>query len=221
MRAGGAAAFLNLPAAFGALRATLYKTAQEPGTISQKFGDVSGAASDGLDGALVHMVQDIAPALTLLTGAIAFISGLFLICSGLLAMSNIGFGQENTTKKQIAARLAVGTMLTSFATSINTILASIFGTTGATSSAALAYNTSALDAATNAQVTGLLNAIFMWLALIGIIAILRGLWILKDLLEKGGGLTAPLTHLIAGGMLVNMGPTVHLIEKTLDVPGIT
>lgn len=221
VRAMGSAAFYNFPRAVGVLREVLFKTSTVDNTFNNTFGKTS-SATEGLDHSLVHMITDITPALTALIGLIAFLSGIFMIFSGLLALSNQGFQQETANKTQIMARLGVGTALTAFASSVETILGTIFGQTTLNADSTLAYSQSALDAATNQAVSGVLNAIFIWLTLIGLISILRGLWILKAALEKGhSGLTAPLTHLIAGGMLCNMGPTVQLIQKTLDVPGIT
>lgn len=221
MRAGGAAAFFNLPSVIKLLNQVLF--ADNDSRNVALNGKLAGVSGEGLDVSLVTMIKDITPGLTILVGLIAFISGALAICSALLALADTNYANNNTSKPALLARLGVGSALIAFAPTVTTILGTLFDTTAGAATASLAYSKDAMDAATATRVDNVLNAVFVWLGLIGLMSILRGLWVLKASLEGGGqkGMTAPLTQLIAGGMLVNIVPTIHLIEKTLAVNVIT
>lgn len=213
-RTFGASALFQLPQLLAVLRESILKGVN-PFTRNWKADAVTG---EGLDSALVHMVRDIAPGLGLVIGLVAFMSGMLMIVGGILALSNYQYQQDNVSKKGIAVRLGIGTALTTFAPTVSTLLSTLFSSSTSNAVATLAYDKTGLAAADAARVDNVFNAIFVWLALIGLIAILRGLWVLYGSLEGKGGpgsLMAPMTHLIAGAALVNIAPVIHMIESTL------
>ena len=209
----GAAALFSLPGVITLLQVSFF--GKSPTTYSHTWGG-GAATGDGLDAALVHMVGDVVPAMGPLIGFIAFFSGLMMVVGAVVALSNQGHMDDKINKKQIAARFFVGTLLMTFASSVGAMLNTVFGSATSNAVGTLAYDKAGMTAADGAQVDVVFNAIFAWLAMIGLIAILRGLWVLKNSLEDGSkGLTAPLTHLIAGAALVNIVPAIHMIQSTL------
>lgn len=216
-RMTGAGLFSLFPSALGIARETMFGSS--PDTKFHASWAAAGASGgQGLDYALISMINDIKPGLTYAISAVAFISGIFMTGKGLMGLANYNFQKDDMNKLKIFTSLGVGSALVSMTSSVNTILNSVFGNTTSYAMAdALAYDKSSLDAASVAHIDAVMGAIFTWLAMIGLIAMLRGMWVLKQSIEGSKGLTAPLTHLIAGACLVNCGHFIPMVQKTLGV----
>ncbi len=213
-RTFGASALFQLPSVIGVLQSSVFKETNAF-AYNKKLEAVNG---EGLDSALVSMVMDLLPALAIGLNLIAFLSGMFMIIGGISALANYQYQQDNVSKKGIAVRLGIGTALITFAPLVKTVLQTVFSTSTASAVSTLAYDRVGMAAADAARVDNVFNAIFVWLGMIGLIAILRGLWVLYGSLEGKGGpgsLMAPMTHLIAGAALVNIAPAIKMVEATL------
>ena len=217
-RATGSSMFLSLPALAAYLRQTVFN--EQTATFTSKWSAEAAGDGEGLDFALVNMVNDVKGALVYIVATIGFLSGLFMIASALRGLSDMHNRQSQLTARHIIVRFGVGTALISMVSTVNTLLNTLFGNTTSDATATLAYDASVLDADSAAHVAAVMDAIFVWMALIGMISILRGMWVLKESIEGQKGLTAPLTHLIAGACLMNCGPFVAMCEATLGIkPG--
>lgn len=80
-----------------------------------------------------------------------------------------------------------------------------------------------LLAADQARVENVIQAVMYFIMIVGIIAFIRGWFVIRAFAEGGSQnatLAQGLTFLIGGALAINMGALVNAIENTLNIPGI-
>lgn len=161
----------------------------------------------GLDGLMTNVVMNIKSPMIFMLSVISILIGIFLVIKGLLKGSK--FGQDaKSSLPNIFANLIIGTILYTVGTSMNTIMATVFGDStiggpgGVVSAVAANFgaNTQPFQAAVYAALT--------FFQMVGMIAFIRGWLILKDSVENGGGqqnkVAQGLTHIVGGVLAVNI-----------------
>lgn len=143
-----------------------------------------------------------ANATSVLVGALAYALGAFMIASALMRVRRISqvasMGTSHSgdgTTVTVIATLVGGTCLIYFPSTITTIGSTLFGTNP------LAYGQTSTGTGGSWEYA---NILIRWVEVIGLISIVRGLWMMKDLGERGqhgqsvGGKIV--VHILAGAM---------------------
>ncbi|MDE2336647.1 MAG: hypothetical protein KGL10_04990, partial [Alphaproteobacteria bacterium] len=98
---------------------------------------------------------------------------------------------------------------------------SLFGTSTAATYATI--STSVITASDAAQVEPVIESMMIFIMIVGFIAFVRGWFVLKAFADGSSqaSLAQALTFLIGGTMAINLGQLINLLEKTVNVSGIT
>lgn len=163
------------------------------------------------------MLQNIAsqvPQLTQLVTAIAYVAGMFLVLSGVIKLKHVGeMRTQMSHEHSIAAPLitiAVGAMLIYLPTTVNVGLATFW-----TDPNPYGYTSQ------EGQWEEFINACYVIIQFVGVVAFIRGLFLISKLGRQGGGhsgeLGKGLTHIIGGIFCINMYQTIQVILVTLGI----
>jgi hypothetical protein len=95
---------------------------------------------------------------------------------------------------------------------------SLFGDANVETNAALAYTTGMAAAEVN-HVHAVISSILAFVMLLGWISVVRGLFILRDVAEgnQQASLMASFTHILGGGLAINLGPVLNAAQATLGL----
>jgi len=170
----------------------------------------------GLDGLMLNLVYNIKSPMVFFLSALSIIMGIFLVFRGLVKASK--FGQvDKTSVPQILSNIFVGTILYTVGTSMNMIMATVFGD-GDIFGSNVVLSAIARDVDGNTQ--PFQNAVYAALTffqLIGMVAFIRGWLILKDSVDHSGQqnkLAQGLTHIVGGVLAVNIYRFLQVMDTT-------
>lgn len=211
----GGTFLVSLPAITGILTRTFLLNAVPGGTI-RAAALAGGGPTLSLDVMLINFVRNIQLPMYMLLSALGVILGLFLIITGLLRLARNGGqdGPRNSFGSGTIMRLVIGSALLSLGATSDVFTNTLFGGsivqfTGLDPSLGLG-DTSRFDAA--------LSAGLVFFQIIGFIAFMRGMLMLKALSEGGQVSTAAaFTHIFGGAMAFNIAPLLQVIQNTLGI----
>lgn len=215
------AALLALPAFIRLLVASLFgnfETADMGGGLNAcvpTVGAGGAAGTVGLDGLVMNMVMNIKSPMVFMLSVISILIGIFLVAMALIKASK--FGQNpKASVPNIIANLVIGTILYTVGTSLNTILATVFGTS-AIAGPGVVVNAIAFDFGADTQpFQAAVYAALTFFQLVGMIAFIRGWLILKDAVEGHSQKTVAqgLTHIFGGVCAVNIYAFLQAMDTT-------
>lgn len=177
------------------------------------FGGVGGQV--GLDGLMLNLVMNIKSPMVFMLSVISILIGIFLVMRGLIKGSK--FGQDpKATVSMIMANLTVGTILYTVGTSLNSIMASVFGDSNIEGSGTVLSAVAADFGANTQPFQNGVYAALTFFQLVGFIAFIRGWLILKDAVEGQGQKTVAqgLTHIVGGVLAVNIYRFLEVMDTT-------
>lgn len=214
-------AMLSLPMLIMIVRNTFGNMSAAPLANSGWNG---GTASGGLDGMVTNLVSNIARPAYFGIEIFCYIAGALLI---LFAMQRL----VRTAQDQQRGPLGFGTITTFLVAGIllslpqflGTINTTIFGAAGAlTKIDLLSLASAGVDTAQREAATRVLSAIFAFMAIIGFLSVVRGLFILKAFADGNGQATmmSVVTHIVAGALAINLGAFVNAIQQSLGLSSL-
>ena len=216
----GAGGLLSMPAVVSTLITSLFTTGGGGSSSCAPGGNGGGGAQ--LDQMIVGFVTNIKSPLISLVSIIAVVCGTWMMIHGVMKASKYGVDPKSNSINSIIANLLFGAVLMSVGTSLNTVLGSLFGA-GVTSNG----TTITSDAVTKwkfvsdvgggaASFGAAVAAALTFFQLIGIIAFVRGLLILKKVVEGGGNasMAQGLTHIVGGALAVNIASFIQIMDAT-------
>lgn len=211
----GGGALASLPAFAGMLQGSfgLKGTGGASGCVPGDVVDASG----GLDVMMQNFTNNISQPMTTLVSAIAIVVGLTYIFKGLSASTKIGTDPRAAAPTAIIVNLVIGAVLISIGSSLKLMVMSLFGGSVVKMRDFAGINWSQIDTnATNtAAIDKTVEAILMFIQVIGMIAFVRGWLVLKKAAEGGQATVAQgLTHLIGGAMAVNIAWMLKVMDNT-------
>lgn len=175
-----------------------------------------------------NLANNIVPAGYDLIMTLAFFYGVYLVGSTLYKMANhYGHGHRNSQEKGLIAKIVIGIVIINLPQ-----LMGIFGTTLGIPDNILGnptYNPNASSLSYTASGSGafeqyanIMPNIFRIMVFFGLLAVIRGIFLLKAAGEgnNGGGqnpLGAGITHIIGGLLLANLKWTITVIFSTLGI----
>lgn len=144
---------------------------------------------------------------------LAYISGIFLIINSAYKLAQLAKvpEQARNTKGPIVTAL-IGAFMLMYASSVDVMGVSM-GLGYAKSNTILAPSGSASDGAAAGKAT--IDAVLMFVQLLGYIAFLRGLWLLnKAGYDQSQGVAKGLTHIFGGAACINISAMIPVLAKT-------
>ncbi|HBH26366.1 MAG TPA: hypothetical protein DDX54_03075 [Rhodospirillaceae bacterium] len=211
-------ALLSLPFIINVVTVTLVgpQGATNPLEYSEFLGS---ASSGGLDAVLVNFMTDIwGPAHTLI-GAFAYLAALVLT---LIALMRIIKDAQEGTKGPMGlgtiTTLAIAGLLFSLDDILGIFAQSVFDDNVVTTAPLILYLAGA-DYSTIMHVTAVASAAIAFFWLIGLVAFIRGWFIIRDVAEgdQQASFMAGATHIIGGALCVNLGPLLNAVQITTGV----
>lgn len=188
----------------------------------------STSSTGGLDCMMVRLVSDLWSPVQLAVSIFCYLAGLVLIALALRRMlDNMDKGVKSPVGMGTIGMMLTGGALLSIDTIIRAITVSIFPDAFSTFGFAKLnlYASLAYAPGINEQglksINTIITTVFAFSFLVGIISIVRGLFILKEVSNGGNAsLMAGFTHIIGGGMAVNLGPLIMAVQNTLGLQGV-
>jgi intracellular multiplication protein IcmC len=70
-----------------------------------------------------------------------------------------------------------------------------------------------------AHVQAVISAVLQFMIVLGVVAFLRGIYIIREVAEGNGqaSLMAGITHMVGGSLAVNLGPVMNAAQNTLGL----
>lgn len=191
-------------------------------------GGGGGAGGGGLDCMMTRLITDIWGPVQLAVSVFCYLAGIIMIA---LAMRRMLDGMDKGVRSPVGigtlTMIAVGGALLSFDLIIRMVSVSLVPNWASTLGLASLQIYGALSYAPGVGQAGMqsinnvITVVFMFSFLVGIISILRGLFILKEVNNGGNAsLMAGFTHILGGGLAVNLGPVIMAVQSSLGLSGL-
>jgi len=214
-RAIAAGAFFALPFMASVVIETVSKDGQA--LTGSNFNTGGAAGSDGLDGKLVDLMQDIWQPMQWIMTGFGYIAGVILIMIGISRLLKTEQeGPRGPTGFGTVMTFLVAGVLLSFNSVLGAAVGSIFGG-GATNNATLAYTTGLPDGGAHAN--AVIGAVLAFVAIVGWISFIRGFFIMRGVAEGNSQASAMagITHILGGSVAVNLGGFIKAVQSTLGI----
>lgn len=188
--------------------------------IAASTNPLVAGGSGGLDDMMINFIQDLFKPMDVIITVFCLIAGIIFAFMGLHRLTKseregargpLGFGT-------IMLFLISG-ILMSMGSTIGTVTQTFFGTTAVTNNVAI-LGFSGVSAANLAHATNVLAAIIQFMMVVGLISFVRGWFILKAAADGGSQqatIMSSVVHIIAGILLINLGPFLTAVQKTLGI----
>lgn len=177
-----------------------------------------GVSGGGLDAMMVDFVNNIFAPTSLLMNWFGFVAGTIFVMIGIMRLlKSSQEGPRGPGGLGTLSTFVVGGALIAFSPMISSLSASLFDN-GSTSETNVSMSfTAGMTAAEIGHVTAVISACVKFMVFVGLISIMRGFFILRDVAEgnQQASMMSSLTHLIGGAMAVNIGPVVEAVQTTL------
>ena len=185
-----------------------------------------GPNSPALDQYFINFILRVRGPLIKLIGIFGFFIGVIMEASALLRITKPGFTHGKGTPGGTVAMLVIGAMLISLPATINIFEKTVFGVTQTNyamdqswEQADLSYMsaTTSGSAARNARVLSAINAAFQYIRILGLIAFIRGLYLLKSAVDGGqSSIMSASLHMIGGVLAMNIAPLLRIFFATVN-----
>lgn len=182
----------------------------------------AGAIGGGLDTMLVALMSDIWTPMMMAFSAFCYLAGILLV---MIAISRILKSEQDGAK----GPTGIGTIMTfivagallSVDKMISAVSFSLFGLEVGRNQGALVY-TAGMNLQEAAHADAVINAVTAFVAIIGWISFIRGLFMIRSVAEGGqqASSMAAITHIIGGAIAINLGPMLQAVQYTLGIEQI-
>jgi hypothetical protein len=174
---------------------------------------------------MVRMVSDLWGPVQMAVSIFCYIAGLIMIA---VAIRRLMDGMDKGPKGPLGVGtfglFAVGGMLLAIDTIVSTVTASMFpdmlgaiGFGNLKLYGGLSYAPGVSEESLTA-INSVITTVFAFSFLVGIISIVRGLFILKEVANGGqASLMAAFSHILGGGAAVNIGPFISAVQNSLGL----
>jgi hypothetical protein len=191
-------------------------------------GPVQIGPGIGLDVLVTNLIGNITQPFISLISIAAYIMGILFIVRGLLRGAKYGSDPKAATTSHIMAYLIIGALLIVAGETAGDVLGSLFGI-GVSDAVDYQINTArvmgwnAVAALGNANFATVIAAALTFFQLIGILAFVRGLYIVKNAVEGAGQATMAqgFTHIIGGVLAINIYTILEVLDQTFGTNLLT
>lgn len=210
--------FLSLPMTVEAVVRTM-----SAGLVNQSASGRSGwvvnAAPASLDEVAVRFMSDIAGPISVLLAGFSFIAGLALILVGISRLTKaMSDGPRGPAGMGTIMTFLAGGALMQISNVVGAFSSSLFGDANMSTYAVLSSPVSTALGAQAGAVISTVEALMLFISIVGYIAFIRGWFVLKAVADGGGqgvSLAQGLTFLFGGSLAINLGDLINVIQKTL------
>ena len=221
LRSLAAGGFFSAPFLTEVVSNSMFEGAEN---ITSTGWNMSAAPSgNGLDALVVRVMQDVAGPTEMLLSVFAYVAACGFLAVGLGRLARAqetgprgpaGFGTTMT--------FLVSGALFSYGSMMGVFASSLFGDTQLSTRPTIA-DSIGIDRASAASIETVIQAVLAFVMIVGFIAFLRGIFVLRNFAEGQGGATLAqgLTFLFGGALAINLGELVNAIQETIGVAGIT
>ncbi|MAI63273.1 MAG: hypothetical protein CL600_00060 [Alteromonas sp.] len=215
-----AAGFLSMPVVATAIKNTLIGSTPIGLSNSGIIG-AGGMSSGGLDAMLFLLVADIFYPFMFLLSGFGFVAGLALVMVGIGRMlKSAQEGPKGPTGTGTVFTFIVAGVLFSIDNIMAATTGTLFGTTNVTSYGVLTTTTG--DPLVDGHIQVVIGSITGFMIIIGLIAFVRGMFIVREVAEGGqASLMAAVSHIIGGAMAVNIGSVINAVQTTFGLNLLT
>jgi len=190
-------------------------------------GFAGATTGSGLDAMMVNFTADIFGPMLFALNFFGYIAGFVLLLIGISRLLKSaqegprGPGGLGTIMTFLAAgaMISISPMIGSMgATFFGANVLGFMGTDTASTQATLQYTTG-MNATEIAHVQAVVSSILMFMIVLGVVAFLRGIYIIREVAEGNSqaSLMAGITHIVGGALAVNLGPVMNAIQTTLGL----
>lgn len=175
-----------------------------------------------MDGMIVTLIQDIAGPMTMLLTSFSYISGLLLLLVGISRMIKTAQeGPRGPAGLGTVMTLFVSGALLSGSSMISAFTTSFFGDAQVHTFARISP-TIITSAADRTAIGAVVEALMTFIMIVGIIAFIRGLFVLRAFAEGSQSATVmqAMTFLFGGALAINLGDLVNVLGVTVGVTGL-
>lgn len=183
--------------------------------------DGGGAVGGGLDAMLVALMQDVWLPLQYLFWGFCYLAGILLVMVGISRMlKSEQEGAKGPTGLGTVMTFIIAGALFSVHHMVDAATTSLFRT-DAQNDVALVY-TAGMTGAEIAHAEAVITAITAFVAILGWISFIRGLFIVRGLAEgnQQANAIAGVTHIIGGAIAINLGPMINAVQVTLGIDAL-
>lgn len=213
--AGGG--FFALPAVMGAAVRTM--DGDNGGEMAYSKFNAGGAGSLGLDGMMVKLVSDMWVPMHHIIVGFCYLAGIIFIIMGISRLlKSEQDGPRGPASIGTIMTFLVGGALLSVDRMLGSTLTSLFGQNKTASFGELAYK-AGMDGAALGHAHAVIAAIIGFVAIIGWVSFVRGLFILRGVAEgdSQASMMAAITHILGGAIAVNLGGFIMVVQNTLGI----
>lgn len=175
----------------------------------------------GLDVMVTNLMSDIFGPMTVLINWFGIMAGFLLVFIGITRLLK-------SSQEGVKGPTGIGTIMTfvtagallSFSPMIGALTSSVFGDPVSNTMAELSYQGGGLDAQEKARILSVIGAVVKFVLVLGLISVMRGIFMLRSLAEGGGqqvSMMAAVTHIVGGAIAVNLGPLINAVQSTLGL----
>jgi len=197
---------------------------------SQTFGDqgdaqaINGAlywnssTSQGLDGMMIRVMENIYGPVQLLILFFCYVAGAILTMVAIHRFTKTAQeGPRGPTGMGTIATFVLAGVLFSIAPTIGMLAETLFENRDSMNHVQFLSLEEGSDAQMHAE--DVATAIIVFLTIVGILAIVRGLFVLRGVAEGNQQMTmmSGISHVVAGAILVNFGQFANIIQTTLGI----
>lgn len=212
-----AAGLIAMPSFIGWLIATLAITGaggtQDLGVCTGGTAPVAGNPGVPLDQMVTNIINNIRAPVAMLLGAMCYILGGVLIVQGLVRANKFG-SDGKSSLSAIISSLLTGCMLIAAAQVMMMFENTLFGDNEIKHFSGLAWSTlpGGVDVT---RINKTFEAIMTFVQMIGWVAFMRGVYVLKARLEGGQAtMGVAMSHIIGGALAINIVPFVNSLAET-------
>lgn len=221
--AGGA--FLGLPVTTNVIKGSLFGIGQT-GEITSGTGfgvKAAKALPVALDNVAVTFITNMATPMKYLLISFTFITGLAMILVGISRLIKTAQeGPRGPAGMGTFFTFACGMALMAIGQSMGTFNVSLFGDGAMKNYAVFSATAKAALGKSEQQMRNVIGSVLIFVSLVGFIAFMRGLFILKLVADgnQNHSITQALTFLIGGALAVNLGAVINAFQSTIGYTAI-
>lgn len=178
---------------------------------------MASGANGGLDGMLLHFVGNIANPAYRAIEVFCFVAGVVLIFFGMQRLVRTAQdGPRGPLTLGTITMFVVAGLLISFPQLLEALNISVTGHTAALTTVGFMSETGEGDLDKAAR--NVMSAVLAFMAVVGFLSVVRGLFLLKTLAEGGQATLMQVTvHFVAGALCINLGALINAIQRTLGL----
>jgi hypothetical protein len=181
------------------------------------------AASAGVDKMIIDLVTDFTGPMMYVINAFCYISAIILLITGIVRLTKTAQeGPRGPTGLGTIMTFVVSGALFSFGGMMASFSQAIFGKSTVSTYAVI--DPTIIGATAAQQVAPVIDAVMIFIMIVGFIAFARGWFVLKAFADGGSqsaSIAQALTFLFGGALAINLGELVNVLQTTVGVTGIT